>query len=87
MYEFLPFVFMETQKQHVTITDLQATSLHGVAAHRNLTSYWIFLCVVTCQLSLRIKMNHTENVAELLVQARTVEPGAPLQFLSSTWEW
>jgi len=85
MYEFLPFVFVEMQ-DFVTVTDLQAMFLHGVAAHCNLISYRIFLCVIICKLSLHILMNYTENVAELLVHARTVEPGAPLQFLSSTWE-
>jgi len=48
----------ERQKQHITIMDLQATFLHGVAAiaivHFN---EYFFI----------ISMNYMENVAELLV--------------------
>ena len=54
---------LERQRWHITITDLQATFLHGVAAHCNRIFYQnSSLCYYICEFSLRISINYTENV-------------------------
>jgi len=51
----------EKQKWHFIIADLQATFLHGVAAHHNRISYRIFFCVMNFD-------EFMENVAKLLAR-------------------
>ena len=69
--EFLPFVFMlcihfERQRWHIAIPNLQATVLHSIATHWNRI---IFLRDIIYEFRLRISINYTKNVAELLTHA------------------
>ena len=71
LYSYLAST-LERQKQHIAIADLQATFVHD-AAHCNRIFYRIFLRVIICKFSLRILMKYTDNIAELLAHARTVD--------------
>ena len=71
---------LERQKRHITIADLQAKFLRGVAAHCDCIFYQIFLRIIICKFSLHISMNYTENIAELLVQAQKVDTRHSLIF-------
>ena len=50
---------------HITLTDLEATILHGVGVHCNRIFHRIFLRVTICKLNLCISTNCTENTMEL----------------------
>ena len=71
---------------HITLTDLEATILHGVGVHCNRIFHRIFLRVTICKLNLCISTNCTENTMELLAHAWTCGYQAFISHFSSTWK-
>ena len=65
------YLCLERQKQRITIADLQATFLHGVAAIAIV--YFNEYFFIICKFSLRIAMNYMENVAELLANVQKAD--------------
>ena len=62
---------LERQKWHIAITNVEATVLHGAAAHCHRVFYVMFLSVTICEFSLHISINYKENVMELLTQVNS----------------
>lgn len=54
------------EEAHITIADVEAMILHGVAAHCNRILNWI-VPVITCKFSLRISMNYTQLVVNYVL--------------------
>ena len=77
---------LERQKRHITITDLEATGLHGIAAHCNCIFYQIFLCFTICKFTLRILIWRVKRTAHACVNSGHQVLLSDFFWSSSTWE-